>query len=43
MCNHFKVILKIENLDDKSKNDFEEGFKKLITQLSQIKPNCFLV
>lgn len=35
MCNHFKVILKIENLDDKSKNDFEEGFKKLIINIKK--------
>lgn len=33
MCNDFKVILKIENLDEESKNIFEQNFKELIIEI----------
>ena len=36
MCNHFKVILKIENLDDESKNIFEQNLKELIIEIKNI-------
>lgn len=33
MCNDFKVILKIENLDEESKKIFEQNFKELILEI----------
>lgn len=36
MCNDFKVILKIENIDEESKNIFEQDFKELIVEIKNV-------
>ncbi|MDD5373690.1 MAG: hypothetical protein PHO62_09740 [Sulfurimonas sp.] len=36
MCNDFKVILKIENLDEESKNLFEQNLKEIIVEIKNI-------
>ena len=33
MCTDFKVILKIENLDEESKNIFGQNLKEIIVRL----------
>ncbi len=35
MNNNFKVIFKVNGIDDKSKNDFEQGFKELIINIKE--------
>ena len=36
MCNDFKVILKVENIDEESKNIFEQDFKELIVKIKNV-------
>ncbi len=36
MCKDFKVTLKIENLDEESKNIFEQNFKELIVEIKNV-------
>lgn len=36
MCKDFKVILKVENIDEESKNIFEQGFKEIIVEIKNI-------
>lgn len=36
MCKDFKVILKVENIDEESKNIFEQNFKEIIVEIKNI-------